>query len=96
MRRDKDQLPQFQTDFLISWDYGEKDYPCLAVTRLRKDGCSIAADVIGCTHASSGCISIRQVLEEFENREREEADRAKHAKDLREALFKKEGEEFET
>lgn len=77
MRHEKEHLPQFQPDFIISWDHSGKDAPCLVVSRLRKDGARVVADVIGHTFAASGCISLRQVLEEFEKREREEAERAK-------------------
>ncbi len=78
----RDKLPLFQTDYLISWDFSDKDLPCVVVSRLRKDGAAIVADVIGRTHESAGCVSLRQILEDYETRQREEEKRAEARKEL--------------
>ena len=78
----KDQLKQYQPDYLISWDFSSKDLPCVAISRIRKDGATIVADIIGRTHDNAGCVSLRQVLDEFENRQREEEKRAAEIAEL--------------
>lgn len=72
----KDNLKQYQPDYIISWDFSGKDLPCVVISRLRKDGSTIVADVIGVTHKADGCVSLRQVIEDYENRQREEEKRA--------------------
>lgn len=74
--RRTDHLNQYQPDYLISWDFSNKDLPCVVISRLRKDGATIVADIIGRTHDNTGCVSLRQVLEDYENRQREEEKRA--------------------
>ena len=83
----QDKLPQFQPDYLISWDFSDKDLPCVVVSRLRlDDGATVVSDLIGRSHVSAGCISLRQVLEEYEDRQREEEKRAQKLRDcMREA-----------
>lgn len=77
----KDILPQFQPDYLISWDFSDKDLPCIAVSRMRKEGATVVADLIGRSHESAGCVSLRQILEDYEARQREEEKRAQMLKD---------------
>jgi hypothetical protein len=72
----QDKLPLLQTDYLISWDFSEKDLPVIIVTRIRGEGPNIIGDIIGRTHERAGCLSLRQVLEDYETRRREEEKRA--------------------
>ena len=69
-------LLQFQPDYLISWDFSDKDLPVVVVCRMRQDGTNVTADYIGRSHESAGCFSLRQVLEDYETRQREEEKRA--------------------
>jgi hypothetical protein len=77
-------LQQYQPDYLISWDFNEEnDAPCVCVSRVRRDGTKVTADVLGVSFEKCGCVSLRQVLERFETQQREEAERKAHAADLR-------------
>lgn len=81
MRR-SDELPQFHPDYIISWDSSEKDHTCVSIIQLKKDGAHLIGEVVGFSHEKSGCISLRQVLEEYEDRKRWEAKQAKDRKEL--------------
>lgn len=72
-----DKLLQFQPDYLVSWDFSDKDLPVVVVCRMRKDGTHVVADYIGRSVSRSGCFSLRQVLEDYEARQREEEKRRK-------------------
>ena len=87
-----DNLLQFQPDYLISWDFSDKDLPVVTVCRMRKDGTHVVADYMGQSISSSGCFSLRQVLEDYESRQREEEKRA----DARKELLKKFADNLET
>ena len=88
----RDILPQFQTDYTISWDFSDKDLPCVAVAKLKKDGATIVAEFIGRSHEKVGCVSLRQVLEDYEAEERAKAERAKDCETLRRAFRQREAE----
>ena len=61
---------QFQTDYLISWDFSEKDCPALSVMRLSADekGTKVIADVLTTMYADCGVMSLRQLLEEYDRK----------------------------
>lgn len=71
-------LQQFQPDYIISWDFSYKDAPCVSVCRLERGetGTRIEAKIIGSSYKTSGCVSLRQVIEDCERREREETERS--------------------
>ena len=77
----RDTLQLFEIDYIIGWDFSDKDLPAVYVTRLRRDGCQVLAEVIGGAHTKVGCISLRQVLEDYETCQREEKERAQRLKD---------------
>lgn len=56
---------EFQTDFICAWDFGDKDYPCVIISRMRADGTRLTVDVLDQLHTKSGICSIRQLLAEF-------------------------------
>lgn len=64
------EMPQFMPDFIISWDSSDKDYTCVCIAQIKKDGTKIISELIGISHEKSGCVSLRQILEEHENRKR--------------------------
>ena len=59
---------EFQTDFIVSWDISDKDFPCVQISRLRSDGKAtrLVLDVIGNSNAKCGVVSVRQLLAEFD------------------------------
>lgn len=65
------EMNDFETDYLISWDFSENDLPCVIVTALHKDEKSnhIMGTVIGISHQKSGVVSLHQVLSDYEKRE---------------------------
>ena len=65
-------MPQYQTDYIISWDSSAKDHTCVMVLQLRKEGTQLVADEIGRSFAASGCVSLRQLLKDYEDRKFEE------------------------
>lgn len=66
------QLPQYRTDYIVSWDISDSDFPVITVSQIRREGASVVGEVIGFTHEKSGSISIRQVIEEYEENKRRE------------------------
>lgn len=74
-------LPLYKTDYLICWDFSDKDLPCVAVSKVKREGATIVAEVIGRSHEKTGCVSVLQILEDYETRQREEEERAQRLKD---------------
>lgn len=68
----KNNLPQFQTDYVISWDFSNGDGPCIVISKLDKEGAGIRVDVVGQSFNPIGCVSIKQALEQFEANKRKE------------------------
>lgn len=64
---------EFQTDYLISWDVSDKDLPVISISRLRTEGKSVhlMVDVLDTFHSTIGVCSLRQIIEEFERKQRE-------------------------
>lgn len=82
-------LLQFQTDYIISWDFSKDDAPCVAVGQLRRnEENKLIMDLIGTNFEKAGCISLRQAIENYEEEKRREAERMKDAEALRKT-FKK-------
>lgn len=74
-----DESPQFQPDYLISWDFSDKDFPCVTVVCLEKekDTPRVVARFLGDFHIKTGVVSLRQLLEY-----RDAADRAEKERNL--------------
>lgn len=85
-------LPQFEKDYIISWDVSDKDHPCIAVAVLQRseDGRSLETEVLGNTFEKTGVISLRQLLEQHSALKRAEAESLKNAEKLRKTFGKKE------
>lgn len=75
-------LPQFQPDYLIVWDFSDKDAPCVNLVKLERDGAKVVAQVLGRSYQSSGVISLRQAIEAYEEEKRREKKRAEEWKEL--------------
>ena len=79
----RDDLPQYQPDYVISWDSGSGDATCICITKICKDGTRLVAEIIGQSHEDCGCISLRQAIEAYEERKRlEELEELKHETNL--------------
>ena len=85
-------LLQFQTDYLISWDFSQSDAPCVSLVRLDKDGTRVIGESLGISFEKSGCVSLRQMVEEYEYRKRAEAERKKDLAEFRQKVLAKEGQ----
>ena len=62
-------MRNFETDYLISWDFNDKDCPCVNIAVMHideKDGTRIVADVIGSSYKKLGVVSLRQLIADFE------------------------------
>lgn len=71
-------LPQFLTDLLISWDISDRDFTIITVSQMRREGTHVVGEIIGLSHEKTGCVSIRQVMEEYgANKRREEMEARK-------------------
>jgi len=82
-------LPQFKTDYWISWDFNETDRPYLIIAKVEcdGDGTLVRADSIGQTFANSGCVSLRQAIEEYEERQRKEKEHKEKRHEFIEKAF---------
>lgn len=60
----------FQPDYIIGWDFSDKDCPRIGITRICSDGKSmhLRADVFEMFTTETGVCSINQLVEEFERR----------------------------
>lgn len=75
-------LPQFQTDYLISWDFSKNDAPVVVVAEVKRNGAIVEIEHVGWSHETAGCISLRQVLERYDEEKRREKKRTESATDL--------------
>lgn len=60
----------FQPDYIIGWDFSNKDCPRVGVSRLYSDGKSMhmLVDVLELFTTETGVCSVNQLVEEFERR----------------------------
>lgn len=90
-------MRNFETDYLISWDFNDKDCPCVNIAVMHideKDGTRIVADNLGSSYNKSGVVSLRQLLADYETKMNNNFKDERYEK-LKEFLKKKEdkGEE---
>ena len=57
---------KFETDYIISWDISDKDYPTISVAKIDADKNNLKIGVLGVSHEQSGVVSLRQLLDEAE------------------------------
>lgn len=83
-----DRMPQFQPDYIISWDFSKEDFPCVTVSCVEKDKDSplLIMRFLGRSHEETGVVSLRQLIEYRDVEDRHENDMAK----LRKAFEKRE------
>lgn len=87
-------LPQFKTDYIISWDVSDKDCPRIVITELRRDepGSGLEVELLGTSYEKTGAVSLRQLLEQHSDLKREEERRAEARKELLQKTFGKKEE----
>ncbi len=62
-------MRNFEADYLISWDFNDKDCPCVNIAVMHideKDGTRIVADVLGSSYNKSGVVSLRQLVADYD------------------------------
>ena len=62
---------KFETDYIITWDISDKDFPTITVGRLREENGKILFDILGITHEKSGAVSLLQLLAEDETKNKQ-------------------------
>lgn len=60
----------FETDYIISWDISENDFPTISVAKLKAEKNRLIIEQLGISREQSGVISLRQLLEEAEAKRR--------------------------
>jgi hypothetical protein len=88
-------MRNFETDYLISWDFNDKDCPCVNIAVMHideKDGTRIVADVLGSSYNKSGVVSLRQLLADYEATRNNVKDGKYYEERLREFCKKKKEE----
>lgn len=78
-------MRNFEADYLISWDFNDKDCPCVNIAVMHideKDVTRIVADVLGSSYKKSGVVSLRQLLADYD------AKRNNNFKDERREILK--------
>lgn len=60
----------FQPDLIIAWDFSDKDFPCVGISRVYADGKSmhLNVDVLELFNTETGVCSVQQLMTEFERR----------------------------
>lgn len=62
-------MRNFETDYLISWDFDGKDCPCITICVMYQDGkngTKVVGEQIGTSYKKSGVVSLRQLLADYE------------------------------
>lgn len=83
----KNELPQYKTDYIISWDFSGTDHPCVSVSRVGRREDRVECEVLGTSFAKSGVISLLQVNEEHEYLKRKDTERTQNAREILEKTF---------
>ena len=91
-------LPQYNNDIVFSWDFSDKDSPCVCVTEVHRNekGSMLEATVFGHSFEKAGTISLLQLLEQHRalKQEEEKQEEEKQAAERR-ALFRRWAERHE-
>lgn len=90
------EMPQYQPDYIISWDFSKPDHPCIVVSLMErdtKDVTLIKGKLLGVSYKTSGVISLRQIIEHQKEEERREKERREKAAEILKQFKTKEGDE---
>lgn len=66
-------LTNFETDYIVSWDFCKPDFPIVRILALSRDkerGTDILGDDIGHAYTETGVVSLRQLLAIHDERKR--------------------------
>lgn len=66
-------LTNFETDYIVSWDFCKPDFPCVRILALSRDkerGTDIIVEDIGRAYTETGVVSLRQLLAIHNERKR--------------------------
>ena len=64
-------MRNFETDYLISWDFNGKYSPCITICVMYQDGkngTKVVGEQIGTSYNKSGVVSLRQLIADFESK----------------------------
>ena len=93
-------MRNFETDYLISWDFNGKDSPCITICVMYQDGkngTKVVGEQIGTSYKKSGVVSLRQLVADYEAKRYGQKDKfdEKYFEKIRELAKKKDekGEE---
>ena len=90
-------MRNFETDYLISWDFNGKDCPCITICVMYQDGkngTKVVGEQIGTSYKKSGVVSLWQVLADYEATRNNVKDGKYYEERLRE-FWKKKKEEID-
>jgi hypothetical protein len=87
-----DRIPQYQTDYIISWDFSNKDFPCVSVISVEKDKDRpmLISRFLGNSYKKTGVVSLRQLLEYRDAEDRYAKEREVDMDKIRKAFEKSE------
>ena len=87
-----DIMPQYMPDYIISWDFSDKDSPCVSVSCIEKDKdrAFLTARFLGNSYEKTGVVSLRQLLECRDAEDRYAKEREVDMAKLRKAFEKRE------
>lgn len=88
-------MRNFETDYLISWDFNGKDSPCITIFVMYQDGknsAKVVGEQIGTSYKKSGVVSLRQLLADYESTRNNVKDGKYYEERLREFRKKKKEE----
>ena len=57
---------KFETDYIISWDISDKDFPTIVIARIGAEKDKFEFDVLAMLHDKNGIVSLSNLLEEAE------------------------------
>lgn len=90
-------MRNFETDYLISWDFNGKDSPCIMICVMYQDGkngTKVVGEQIGTSYKKSGVVSLRQLVADYGATRNNVKDGKYYEERLRE-FCKKKKEEFD-
>ena len=85
----KDSLPQYRTDYLISWDFSDHDHPYISIMRVEKDATTqqVVGKFIGNSCEKTGVVSLLQAIEHRDYIDRKEEQRREEMPELLRKAF---------
>lgn len=60
----------YQTDYVIAWDFSDKDAPAVCISKVYADKMHLMCDEIFISNAKCGVVSVQQLLADFASKDR--------------------------